>query len=57
MYAYTRGGLVPQLIVLGHLFAVLVLGNILCDRMVRVRLVGISLNTHYGGCWYVELDV
>ena len=57
MYAYTRSGLISQLIVLGNLFAVLILGNILCDRVVRVRLVGISLDSHYGGCRYVELDV
>jgi len=57
MYAYTRSGLVPQLIVLGNLIAVLILGDILCDRMMRVRLVGISLDSHYGGCRYVGLDV
>jgi len=57
MYAYTRSGLVPQLIVLRDLFAILILGDILCDRMMRVRLVGISLDSHYGGCWYVKLDV
>ena len=57
MDAYTRGGLVSQLILLGDLFAVLILGDVLCDRMMRVRLVGISLDSHYGGCWYGKLDV
>jgi hypothetical protein len=47
---YTSGGLVPQFIVLGNLLAVLVLRNVLRDRMMRVRLIGISRKTHYGGC-------
>ena len=56
MDTYPSGGLVPQLILLGNLFAVLVLRNILCDRMMRMRLLGIGLITHYSGCLYIGLD-
>jgi hypothetical protein len=44
MCTYALGSLISQLILLGHLVAVLVLWDILCDGMVGVRLVGVGCN-------------
>ena len=43
---YASSSLVPQFIFLGDLITLLVLGDILCDGMVRVRRRSISLDAH-----------
>ena len=55
LFTYTSRSLVPQFILLWDLVAVLVLGDILCNGMVRMRLCGISLDAHDGG-WQVSLE-
>jgi len=51
---YTSRGLVSQFILLWDLVALLILGDILRNGMVRMRLCSISLDTHDGG-WQVSL--
>jgi hypothetical protein len=46
---YALCSLIPQLILLGNLVAVFILGDILRNSMVSMRLLGIAFSTHCGG--------
>jgi hypothetical protein len=53
---YTSGSLVSQLVLLWDLLAVLILGSVLCNRMMRMRVLAIGLSTHYGGRRCMNFD-